>query len=274
MRKMQVFQMGALIAIILCFTACQKEQDFFSSPTLGMNDQEVFAFYNLDGSNLTGAQGSTEIKVLSQKPFTFQLNRFNNRKRLLWLTNYGVEAPFYLTNLETTILPDQTLKVIAQVEGTAIGQQDVFIAHFDAMGDLLWNARAGTEASVEILDKVEDPDFGSFVNLIEKQEDGSNVYVIVCFDPEGDPTFATGYATGNDALGEHNMVDLGETLQVNLKDEGQSTAYLIDKKEGKVKGVIHDNGRQASVTGEGTALRFQKRPLKMQKIVSNQRSRP
>jgi hypothetical protein len=274
MRKMHLIPMSALIAATSLFTACQKADDLFPQAAVQQNDLNGPAFSSLDGGTLAGAQGSTEVQVLSEKPFTFQLNRFNNRKRLVWSVKYGVEAPYKLKDIQTVILPDQSIKVAAEVDGTAAGQQEVFMAHFDAMGELLWNTRAGTEAPVEILDKVEDPDFGSFVNMKEQQEDGSEVYIIVCFGPEGDPTFATGYAQGKDALNGHSMEDLGDAIQIQLNDGRQTASYIIDKKEGKVKEVIYDAGQKAALTGEGTAIRLRKASLRMQKIQNNQRTRP
>jgi hypothetical protein len=270
---MHLIPMSALIAATLLFTACHKADDLFPQAVVQKTDLNGVVA-SLDGGTLAGAQGSTEIQVLSEKPFTFQLNRFNNRKRLVWSVKYGVEAPYKLKSIQTAILPDQSIKVAAEVDGTAAGKQEVFMAHFDALGDLLWNTRAGTEAPVEILDKEEDPDLGSFVNMKEQQEDGSDVYIIVCFGPEGDPTFATGYAQGKDALNDHSMEDLGDAVQIRLNDGQQTATYIIDKKEGKVKEVIYDAGQKAALTGEGTAIRLRKASLRMQKLQNNQRTRP
>jgi hypothetical protein len=213
----------------------------------------AFAFvFNVNaqttGSSTT-ATGTVEVEILSKQPFTFQLNRFNNKKTLEWTSAYSLDANMRLRNVQASLLPDMTVRIVGEVESRSRRDNDVVVIHFDQKGNLKWNSTLGNDSKLEVINTINDGNDETYVNVKADSETESDVYLIVCFGPKGETNYTTSYTSTNNALARSRMELKRELLEVRMSRNQLSETYLIDKKSGNIKSAPKTDASFVSAAG-------------------------
>jgi hypothetical protein len=211
--------------------------------------------------------GTVEVEILSKQPFTFQLKRLNNKKTAVWTSTHSLDENIQLRNIQASVLPNMNIKVVGEVETSARRDNDVVIIHFDDKGNLLWNSTLGNDAKLEVINSIDDGNNSTFLNVKADSETQNDVYVIVCFGPDGGTTFTTSYASNNDALTKSKMEMKGDLLEVKLTRNQSTDTYVIDKKKGNIKSAPKtDASNGSSIVNTKTAVDLKKGKLNIRKV--------
>lgn len=262
MKTMHFFPVVAVISLFLTITACQKSDDL-----VGENSGSI-QFSSTPGqltntSTLAPDGSSVDLKVISQKPFSFEIKRYNRNKRQVWSATYDIETPFSLSNMLVEVQSDQSILIFSDIQGTDV--QNIFLAKLDRYGELLWNKKAGTQSPIEIVDKIEDPDYGSFINLVEINDDGTESHVMVYICKAGELEFATQYSSSAEKPSHRELSDAGDQIHVLEKFSSSTAEYLIDKNDGRVSDVKFDNPEINKLPDHGTPFDIVTSSLRMRK---------
>jgi hypothetical protein len=262
MKTMHFFPIAVVFSLFIAITACQKTDDL-----VGENNGSILFSTTSDQltDNNTSASedGSVELRVISKSPFAFEIKRFNKNKRQVWSATYGIEAPYSLSNMLVEVQADQSILISSDIHGT--GVQNVFLAKLDAYGELLWNKRAGNQRPIEIVDKIDDPEKGSFINLVEISDDGTEAYVMVYICTAGELEFATQYSSSVEKPSKRELSDAGDQIHVLQVFNSNTAEYLIDKKDGRVSDVKFDHEELSKLPDHGTPFQLETSSLRMRK---------
>jgi hypothetical protein len=262
MKTMHLFPVVVVISLFFAITACQKTEDL-----VGENSGSI-QFSNTTGqltnsSTLVPGHGSVDLKVISQKPFAFEIKRYNQQKRQVWSATYGLEAPYSLSNMLVEVQSDQSILISSDIQGT--GVQNIFLAKLDRYGELLWNKKAGSQNPTEIVDKVEDPTKGSFINLVEYNEDGTESHVIVYICKAGEVKFATQFSSSAEKPSKRELSDAGDRIHVLHEFSSSTAEYLINKEDGRVSDVKFNHQEIRELPDHGSVFQLQSSSIRMRK---------
>lgn len=255
---MRASQFSVLVMCTFAFTifqSCQKEAlDFIPDQyTIDQVSSEE------DVSSFTGAIhqqfGDALVQTVATTPFAFEVKRFNRSKQLMWNASYRLDRQTLIKDAKAQALADRGAKIIGTFVNQVSKEQEIMVSKLDALGEMKWNTLIKTEKhAVELVDHLEDPAQGSFIQLKEFNDDGTESYVIVYICAEGEAKYGNTLIQSDQELKGSLIQDAGELIRVVMDFEHTQVKFLIDKQSGKVKdsnlsqaGLQWTEGRDAFV---------------------------
>jgi hypothetical protein len=269
MKPLSFFSIATLALALFTLNACQKNaNELFESPA------PIWDQMNHKGALGTGANDAgdfAQVVPISKNPYVFEVRKFNAQRRLLGTATYNLEAPFMLVDPQASILPDQSVQVTGTLLRTDNQMSEVFQAKFDKQGDILWNTKASTESAVDYVDQIDDPEEGSFIHIKQKNDDGTESYVIVYICTEGLAEYGTQLIQAHGDLKNQVMYDEGELVQIEYQFADSAARIWVDKKDGRVKDVNLGHSGIQMIPGHGTSVPLKTGSVRMRRLQSTDR---